>query len=847
MMSLKNELIGIWTLRGSDYSGHPILLPVQIPCYVHPTLEKEHILPEMFWRKNAEQCQWVEEHTWEFCCVFDKPAFLHPDNAVLEFGGVDTFAEYTLNDTLLGASQNMFVSCSFRVDHLLKEKNNVLRVVIRPWREVVGDKPIGSAAFTGERVHVRRMQCTFFWDWVERFVSAGIWQPVYLYSPPHVKIDSLYCFTQSLTHGYASIGIHLQTKGALEQPCKFALSIVSPSGEVVWDKNGRVYMDQLRMQADIPNPALWWPVGYGEHPLYTVRAVLYDAHDAVCDELETEIGIRTVQFLYPTDQTGSSEEARSHEMQTHSDKNAETYPGEGMILVVNGEKIFAKGGNWVPPTPFPGDHDEELYSQLIHLAAEGNCNFLRVWGGGIYETDHFYSLCDKYGVMISQDFIFSCAVYPYDDAEFQEQIREEAEYAIRRLRNHPSLVFWSGNNENCDHYDWDDPNMPTLPLTEDVLIPCLDALDPTRPFRFGSPWGGKENGDYTVGDNHGSWWWAGAEKITPSNFDLVGRFTTESPFSGYPLPSTLKKFLSDEDICDPDSEITEYHIKNNNYFTEVLKWPSVHGRLIRNSEVMLGVGKSMEDRIYRSAYVQYEWARFTIEGARLAKWYSAALQFWMYNDCWPALGYAAVDYYGKPKAGWYAFKHSFAPITSTMRVQDHILTVTCLNDSLNEVSLEYRLLLADTKTGTVQQVKSGCFLSPANCNQLVTSVFLSEVGVDIHEEQKSVIIFCDLIADGVLINRSRWYPRWLSDLSFEPAELEYSVDRETCCVKISCVSGIAIGAALDGDCIFEDNFIDLLPGESKVIAYRPLPGFSGITPYVLHGGWNSVSEVFDEN
>ncbi|MBQ8859660.1 MAG: hypothetical protein IJ012_07755, partial [Clostridia bacterium] len=634
---MKKQIIsldGAWLLRGENEAGEPLSLPVTVPGYVHTTLEKAGVIPPMYWRDNAKKCQWIEGKTWEFCRVFDAPA-ADLSAAVLSFGGVDTYAEYILNGTPLGRSDDMFIPQTFFVGHLLREKGNELRVLIHPWSEVISPElpPVRMAFSSYERGYIRRTQCTFFWDWVERFVSAGVWQSVSLILPAPAEIGAVAVSTKSILSDYASLDISLETVGAKQKNCRFTLTVSDPDGRPVWREAGRVFHDRIDLQADVKAPLLWWPHGYGEQPLYTLTAALFGVDGELYEERTETFGIRTVQFLFPKDEAGSAEEARSRWTESFRGRPEPERTGEGMILVVNGVRVYATGGNWVPPTPFPGENDRDIYENLVRLAAEGNCNFLRVWGGGIYETDYFYELCDRYGVMVSQDLIMSCGDYPYEDPHFRAQLAAEMRAAMRRLRNHPSLIFWSGNNENCSDFDWDDPAVKTSAITEELLLPLARELDPSRVFRFGSPYGGKGNNDFIIGDNHVSWWWKGAENMTPANYDCVARFVTESPLEGYSLPSTLKKFLSDEDIANPTGEVFEYHIKNNEYFTTVLKWPSVHGRLMRNAEVMLGKWENEEERLYRSAYVQYEWARFTIEAARRAKWYNAALQFWMYNDC----------------------------------------------------------------------------------------------------------------------------------------------------------------------------------------------------------------------
>ena len=833
------SLDGLWTLAGVNETGEPITLPITVPGYVHPTLEAAGVISPMYWRDNAKKCQWIEEKTWEFTREFDLPAGVDPAAAELVFGGVDTYAEYELNGMPLGRSDDMFLPVRFAVGHLLREKGNLLRVTVHPWREFVSpDLPPVRMAFSSyERGYIRRTQCTFFWDWVERFVSAGVWQSVSLVLPAPAAISAVSVATKSILSDFASLELRFETDGARAKKARFAIVITAPDGKTVWQEKGRVFLDRIDLQADVKNPALWWPHGYGEQPLYTLTATLLSEDGEVWEERVTRFGIRTVQFLFPKDEPGSEEEKRSSWTETFRRRPAPERTGEGMILVVNGVRVYATGGNWVPPTPFPGHGDRAIYENLVRLAAEGNCNFLRVWGGGIYETDYFYDLCDEYGVMVSQDLIMSCGDYPYEDPHFRAQIAAEMRYAMRRLRNHPSLIFWSGNNENCADFDWDDPAMKTTAITEEVLLPIAREEDPARVFRFGSPFGGKGNNDFIIGDNHVSWWWTGAEKMTHNNFECIARFVTESPLEGYSLPSTLKKFLSDEDIANPTGEVFEYHIKNNDYFTEVLKWPSVHGRLMKNAEVMLGKWESEEERLYRSAYVQYEWARFTVEAARRAKWYNAALQYWMYNDCWPAVGYAIIDFYGKPKAGWYASRRAFAPVAGAIRCEeDGNLTFHVLNDGREAHDLTYRILAADMQTGELTVLGEGAVPCPAGENRRLYFRYPTEGGCLGKLLQKgSGILFFELYEKDVLLDRARWYPTWLSNVACEKAELAYTVDEAACTVTVTCRRGVALGVAFDGDCIFEDNFFDLFPGETKCISYRPLAEKVKVTPYAYNG------------
>ena len=655
-MYTKISLNGEWVLTGKTAEGKDISIPCTIPGYAHTALEKAGIIPEMFWRKNTEQCQWIEDVEWTFTKFFDVDKTFDLSHTELRFGGIDTFSDVYLNGQKILTSDNMFISYSANVSECLNFGTNELKVVVHPYKSVAppADPPNHRAAFCNERAMIRRLQCTFFWDWVDRYVTAGIWQDVELAFLPQAVIDNVFTEVRDICETSASINFQIKTDNAVASNCRFWISITAPDGANVWDLSGRVFMDTMYLQADIINPKLWWPNGYGEQPLYTVCVALFDQNGTKLDQKTHKMGIRTVRFECLRDEPGSDSELRTNELRKTFGKtdtpisdavsaidNPTQYKlkGESFIVLVNGKRIFLKGGNWVPCTPFPISGMGEHYRKLLEAAAKSNQNTLRVWGGGIYELDEFYDACDELGIMVMQDFMLSCGKYPDDLDWWVESFNKELRCNILRLRNRASLIAWLGNNENGDGFDWDDPNMKNMPLQYKSYRPILGELDPNRPFRPCCSWGGEKNTDPTIGDAHQTWWFRGAEKVGPTWFDKVCRMATESAVEGYPLPTSLRKFLAEEDILNDKSEVTDYHIKNNMYF-EPAGLLSVHDRLRKNTEILLGRSCERFRDIYNLAYLQYEWIRYSLEGARRSDWYCSGMLYWMYNDCWPALGYA---------------------------------------------------------------------------------------------------------------------------------------------------------------------------------------------------------------
>lgn len=367
---------------------------------------------------------------------------LYLSRAELRFGGIDTYADVFVNDVKVYVSSNMFLPFSVNIGNVLKCGKNVVKVIVYPYKSFVEGKPEREGcAFTWDRIYVRRIQCTFFWDWVNRFVSAGVNDDVTIAFPFESTISDVFVETTAIDETSASLKILLKTNNAVENNDRFSIEILSPTTKkTVWNVDGRVFMDEMYLKADLPSPELWWSNGYGEHPLYTVIVRLYDNDGNELDKSEKRVGIRTVRFETLTDKVDSDFAERTRALRKYF-KQDESIKGEGFTLLVNGKPVFCKGGNWIPPSPFPDTDSYERYRNLISLVAKGNMNFLRVWGGGVYESDTFYDLCDEYSVMVMQDFMLSCADYPDCDDDFVLNFDKEVYSTITRLRSHASLVL----------------------------------------------------------------------------------------------------------------------------------------------------------------------------------------------------------------------------------------------------------------------------------------------------------------------------------------------------------------------------------------------------------------------
>ena len=373
----------------------------------------------------------------------------------------------------------------------------------------------------------------------------------------------------------------------------------------------------------------------------------------------------TVKILELPDEAGSREETLCRQL-----KEASRFAGDGarfdqnerfsgFVLLVNGIRIFCKGGNWVPCEPFPSAERDDKITSILELAQKANMNMVRVWGGGLFEKDHFYNECDRLGLLVTQDFMMACGDYPEDDDRFCDEIRKEAEQAVVRLRNHPSLVWWTGDNENGTFAYEDRKGYVSRKVSMSILAPVVMALDPYRDFLLSSPYGGVPFGSVTKGTTHNTNYmvpmFGTFESSDLSDYrgvleGFLCRFCAEHPTMGMPTLFGMKRFLGTENIFEEDDDILRFHTKNNPGFVgnELFDYINLF------AEKILGNYVNPLDRRLKQQYIQYEWIRITGEYFRRHAWFTSGLIYWMLNDCWPAAGWSLIDYYNIPKLGYYA-------------------------------------------------------------------------------------------------------------------------------------------------------------------------------------------------
>ena len=804
------DLNGTWLLEGTDEHGCRFSLPATVPGCVHTDLIANGKIKDLYYRDNPLKAQWIEQHDFTYTKTFTVNT-LSP-NAFLEFDGLDTYCTVFLNGIKIGEADNMFLPYRFCADGILRQGENTLRVAFRsPIKEVESRTPL-HGAFTTERLHTRRIQCTYGWDWVERFVTMGIYRDVRLVFSRENEISNFYLYTAAIHSCAAQLVLQINFRNFSADNSVIRIEILSPEGFSVFSAERVILEDSLKLTIDLPEPALWYPNGCGAQPLYTLRL------QTAASSLEHRFGIRQITILQIEDAPESREAdiCRSLQAQEHIrrlDKNKST---AGFTVLVNGVKIFCKGGNWVPCEPFPSAETPEKIKTLLALAKNAGVNMLRVWGGGIFEQTAFYAECDRLGILVTQDFLMACGDYPEKEEWFLAALKKEAAAAALRLRNHTCLAWWSGDNENAVMGTENTCGFPGYISAVKGIAPVLEQLDPRRRFLPSSPFGGEYFCSATRGTTHNTYYLGDIfEYIRNSDFDgylrffdtFLSRFNAEQAAMGMSFASSLEKMMSPEDIWG-NPAMLQYHTKSN----PALLPYTLYGYTEQMSQKIFGRFLSGQDRLLKMQMLQCEWIRFSMELFRRNKWFSSGIIYWMYNDCWPAAsGWSIVDYYARPKPAYYAFKRGAKPFLLSLTVTVGMLCVFGSNDSLKSTAGSGKLYLYDFKENrNILEKDFRFFLNENSAEQ----IFACSYGDFSGKMTASTVILCDAVSD-INPDRTLYIPRRYADMDICYDKIKITADTDAS-VTVTAEEFTPF-AIFDVPYLLEDNCFILKKGESRTI------------------------------
>ncbi|MFH1523536.1 MAG: glycoside hydrolase family 2 protein, partial [Chloroflexota bacterium] len=674
------SLTGTWQFR---LSWDKEWLPASVPGGVHTDLLALGKIPDPFVADNEKKVQWVVETDWEYRRVFNVDEALSGEaRQFLVCDGLDTLAEVSLNGHLLGKADNMFRQWSWEIGSLLKTGENELNILFRaPVTYITAKqakKPLKGGGDILGGPHLRKAPCHWGWDWGPKLPPIGVWKDIRLEGYSQARLEDVH-IRQLHENGNVTLATVVKAEAWDDSDLHAVFEVTSPDGQTRTSEATLVPTGTgksiVNLQSIIENPQLWWPNEFGNQPLYRLDVTLRHGK-AILDRRNFQVGLRTVELRREPDQWG-----------------------ESFNFVVNGVPIFIKGADWIPADSFPTRAGDAYVEGLIRDAAAAHMNMLRVWGGGFYPEERFYDLCDRYGILIWQDFIFACGIYPEDDA-FAENVRQEAIENVRRLRHRASLALWCGNNEmeqGWADWKWNDPNDPAVQqlkagydrMFHHLLPDVVAAEDPDRPYWPSSASSGipfSEPDGQQRGDTH--YWdvWHGRQPFTAYRQQFP-RFMSEFGFQALPPYKTVQTYAAPADQ-NMTSYVMEHHQRSG----------SGNGLMVAQMTDTFRMPKDFQSLVYLSMVLQAEGIRYGVEHWRRNRDRVGGTLIWQLNDCWPVASWSSIDYFGRWKALHYAARKFYAPALLSVEDKGTSMGLFVTNDATQAWSGEIRWRL-ETLTG----------------------------------------------------------------------------------------------------------------------------------------------------
>ncbi|KAI9376450.1 glycoside hydrolase superfamily [Aspergillus egyptiacus] len=817
-----------WTFKDRDDSSQGAWLSVpNVPSVVQQDLQANGKLKDPFVGFNELGARWVNEKSWTYRNVFGRPNVPAGSSIFLAFDGLDTFATVRLDGETILVSDNMFLAHRVDVTKALEaEGEHTLEIdfdcALLRARELRKKHPDHKwVGFNGDpaRLSVRKAQYHWGWDWGPVLMTAGIWKEVRLeiysarVSDLWTDVDLAQDYAQAQVSAFAEIETG---DSAAPYIATFTLSL---DGREVVKETATPVNNVAKVTFNLQNPSLWWPNGYGNQTLYEISVSLEKEDDQI-HQISKKFGIRTAEVIQQPDKHGKS-----------------------FFFRINGVDIFCGGACWIPADSLLTNITPDRYRKWIELMAVGRQVMIRVWGGGIYEDESFYQACDEVGVMVWQDFMFGCGNYP-TWPEILESIEKEATYNMRRLRHHPSIVIWVGNNEDYQvqeqqgltyNYDDKDPqswlktDFPARYIYEYLLPNVVRKVSPSTYYHPGSPWGdGKITSDPSVGDMHQWNVWHGTQEKYQIFDTLGGRFNSEFGMEAFPHMSTIDHFVESEADKYPQSHVLDFHNKADGHERRIATY------LVEN----LRTATDLETYIYLTQVVQAETMMFGYRGWR-RQWgderHCGGALLWQLNDCWPTISWAIVDYFLRPKPAFYAVARVLKPVAIGVRRDHHDWSVSHAQPpKTSKYELWVASFLQKELVGKVElrfiSVQTGLEIRETIVHESVAIVPNGTTnvlkGVIDHEVDEPHVLAARVWVDGELVARDVDWPQPFKYLDLSNRGLEVNRISRTADEQI-----LEVSARKPVKClVFEerdgvrvsDSAIDVVPGDGQVITIKGL-------------------------
>lgn len=771
-------------------------ISAQVPGDVYSALLAEGKMEDPFFGDNEYEAKALMEKDYEYRTVFQvDEEWDSCEEVVLHFDGIDTIADIYLNNCYLGKADNMHRTWEYSVKDILKEGENLLRVIIASPLKFMAEafekyKNIGNDDTIEGFMHLRKAHYMSGWDWGACLPNAGIFRPVSLLGIEKARLDSVY-IRQRHEDGKVFLlpDVVVEIVGDIEP--EYVVAVTAPGGT-------RTVYENSPEEVEIENPQLWWPNGLGEQPLYQVEVILKNG-DTVLDVWNRRIGLGTLTMHREKDQWG---ESFAHE--------------------VNGHTVFAMGADYIPEDNMLQRTTPERTRELLLQCKRANFNCIRVWGGGYYPEDWFFDICDEYGLMVWQDFMFACSVYELTP-EFEANIRQEFIDNIKRIRHHASLALWCGNNEMemfVDQRCW--VTKPSevrdyLFMYERIIPEVLAEYDPETFYWPASPSSGGSfdaPNDPNRGDVH--YWevWHGNKPFSEYR-KYFFRYASEFGFQAFPSVKTLETVTDDPHELNPFSYVMEKHQRNY----------GGNGKIANYMQAAYRYPENFSDFVYASQLLQADGIRYGVEHYRRSRGRCMGAIYWQLNDCWPVISWSSVDYYGRWKALHYYAKRFFAPVMISCEEQSWMTAGANMNrqhfeyeksirlNVTNETLMERRILVKYAVRNAAAEIlrKDEKWVEvPALSSVWLEKEELPEINVFEEYVSYEALENDEVISQGTVIFS---YPKYFH---YQDPKLTVRIENDELVISAQAYAKSVEILNENEDLILEDNYFDMNAGERRV-------------------------------
>ncbi|WIA63185.1 glycoside hydrolase family 2 protein [Stenotrophomonas sp. BIO128-Bstrain] len=809
--------------RGAAHPGLQQWRPAQVPGAVHTDLLAQGQIPDPYVGAPEAGLQWIGLADWEYRARFDVDAgTLARAHAELAFDGLDTFATVTLNGQPLLQADNSHRTWRARVDGKLRARGNELRIVLRsPIRTLLpgvramphkiagnypspyGDEP--KDAMVGN--FVRKPGYHFGWDWGPRYVTAGIWRPVRLESWDAQRLTALAVQTRDLDATRADLEVAVEVESAAVGTAAMQIEVLDPDGKRVARIDRKALLkagdNRIVMPVALPQPRRWWPAGQGEQARYTVRATLAPGTtDAT--RIEQRTGLRTVELRREVDRNG----------------------GQGFAFVINGVPIFAKGANVIPFDMFPARVDAARIRRELTAARDANMNMLRNWGGGYYEDDVFFDIADELGLLVWQDFMFGGGMQPGYDPDFRANVVAEARDNVRRLRHHPSVVLWCGNNEEETAWkDWGhgrdltaaDPAFAAKVWQGYVDLFGNDLRQVVAEEGLGVPyWSSSPSNDLdekandsTRGDKHYWQVWGNPALPVTAYLHETPRFMSEYGLQAWPVLRTLDGIIpaAEQQVDSPTVRAHQKFMAGEG-----------NQRLLKYIEEEYGTPRDFPAFVYLSQVMQADGIQLAALHHRASRPYTMGSLYWQLNDVWPGASWSSIDYAGRWKALHFHAKRFFADHAVAALRDEGVTRVSLLNDRQQGLQATWRMRVMDLDGALRNEQRHTVALPPLSALEVGR---FADADLLKGADPTRTVAVVELFDGATLLSQQVVYFAPAKALALSPAKIDSTLraDGEGAVLTLRAPKLVrALWIDFDGvDATLDDNALDLVPGETVTI------------------------------